>query len=282
MRFLDSNGEAESLRQETKFMMQQAIARELEKSIRHDVKVERRKRKRRNAAFPVANHNVRLSLGSYSKEDVDAVAEVLRMVSTYDLPSLDREISSLGHDLCNFDPSAKHKFYTIGSFSRNAFSVLWALLCGVIDAVAVKKSQSIPESFKQKTGLNPVRIYSALLKWLAEQQSCTKTKTERGSLQNGHSSVIVASLLFIRSSFGHVQTSLDQLRIIVAIVSDYALVACQVLRSSSPPRNHQDERRYAVSIVFAIASLLARITGAIPKTCPSDILQVSPPEISIN
>jgi hypothetical protein len=187
----------------------------------------------------------------------------------------------LGHDLCNFDPSAKQEFNIIVNFSRNAFSMLLALLCGVIDAVDLKESQSIPKSFKKKTGLNPVSVYLSLLKWLAEQQSCTRIKTKRGSLQNGHSSVIVACLLFIRSSFGHIGTSLDQLRIIVKIVSDYALVACQVLRSTSLPRD-QNERRCAVSIVFATASLLARITGAIPVSCPSDILQVSPPEISIH
>ena len=282
MRFLDASGETQSLRQETLVMMQQAIAMELEKCIRQDVKVERRKRKRRNAVFPVTNDNMCLSLGSYSKDDVDAVAEVLRMVSTFDLPTLDREISSLGHDLCNFDPSAKYKLYTIGSFSFNAFSVLLALLCGVIDALGVKESHSIPASFKKKTGLNLGSVYSALLKWLAEQQSRTKTKTEKKSFKNGHSSVIVACLRFIRSSLGRVGTSSDQLRIMVAIVSDYALVACQVLRSSSPPNGHQDERLCAVSIVFATASLLSRITGAIPATCPSDILQVSPPEISIN
>jgi hypothetical protein len=278
MRFMDASGgdDAESLRQETNVMMQQAVAVELYKCIRNDEKAQRRKRKRRNASCTDTNDNVHLSLGSYSKQDVDTVANVLRRISTFDLPSLDRELPSLGRDLCNFDPSAKHKLYTIGYYSRNAFSMLLALLCGIIDAIDVKDTQSIPGPFKQKTGLDLVGVYSSLLKWLAEQQSRARSKTKSGSsLQKGHCSVILACLVFIRSSFGHVVVSLDQLRICVAIVSDYARVACQVLRSASPSRD-QHERRCAVSIVFATASLLARITGAIPVSCPSDILQVSP------
>jgi hypothetical protein len=275
MRFVDASGDAESLRQETNIMMQQAVAVELEMYVRNNEKVERRGRKLQNASCTVTNDNARISLGSYSKQDVDTVAEVLRWISTFDLPSLHRKLSSLGRDLCDLDPSANHKLYTVGYYSRNAFSMLVALLCGIIDANDVQGRKRFPNPFKQKTGLNLESVYSSLLKWLAEQQSRARSKTKRDpSLQKGHCSVIVACLLFIRSSFRHVGTSLDQLRICVRIVLDYAHAACQVLRSASPSRD-QDERRCAVSIVFATASLLARISGAIPVSCPSDILQVS-------
>jgi hypothetical protein len=275
MRFTDASGDAESLRQETNVKMQQAVAVELEKFIRNTEKAARRKQKRQYASCKVTDNNAHLSLGFYSNQDVDAVAEVLRRISTFDLPSLDRELSSLSRDLCDFDPSAKHKLYAIGYYSRNAFSMLVALLCGIADATDVKDKHSFPERFKQKTRLSLESVYSSLLKWLAKQQSRARSKTKGGqSLQTGHCSVIIACLLFFRSSFGHVGTGLDQLRICVKIVSDYAHAAGQVLQSASPSAD-EDERRCALSIVFATASLLAKITFAIPVSCPSDILQVS-------
>ena len=270
IRFLDARraADSDSLPHEISVTLQQTIAVKLQQCIKQDVKAERRKRKKEKSSSTNVDDKQMRPLGSFTVDDVRVLMEILKRVSTYSVPSLDREMACLARDLTEFASNGKWQIYTVGRYSRNTLALSLALLCGTAE---MSEGRGVSESFKSKTRIDMDVFTFSLVTWLAEQQK-RASKAKRACLRKAHAAVIMACLNFIRSSFEHVGMSLNELRSIVNIVEDYTRVSCQVLRSASPPRD-LDERRSAASIVFTISPLLSRITKVVPASCPADILQ---------
>ncbi len=254
-------------------VLQQTIAVEVHQVMKVDVKAQRRKRKRTKTT---SDNNENTSchcrpLGSFAADDVQVIAQVLKQVSVYTLPSLDSVLSGLARDIVanNKDSSSssrpKNGNYRIGKYSRNAVSLQLALASGIM-----AKSSTL-ESFKNKTGMQVGDFLSSIITWLAGQ----RRGGEAMRIRTLQAVAIVACLDFVATSVPHVATMpLDQLRILVDLIQDYSRVSSQVLQLDSPPRS-ADERQSAVSILFSVAALLAGTTRVIPTSCPADILQVN-------
>ena len=274
-RLLGSQTEAvDSVEQHVSGFLQQAIAVEFEQYLKQDIKAERRKRKQRNAPSKQVDAMNCRPLGSLPFQDVNTMLEVLKQISTFNVPSLDRELASLSRDLSDFDSNTKPQAYNLGHRSRNASSLLLSLLCGILEIIPGNENQQSLECFHQKTGTNIENFRSDLLQWLVSQQKrAGRSEGKVEIVRKGRSAIITTCLFFVRSSFALAQTSTEELQAIVSLVSEYAREANQVLRATRPLFD-SDERSGAVSIVFAITQLLDRIAGAIPISCPSDILQV--------
>lgn len=266
--FQDATTDKESLQNNISVMLQQNIATEVQQIIKDDVKAERRKRKRGKSSKSNDSNSSHPALGSFAYDDVRAMAQVLKRVSAFELPSLASQLAGLARGLVAMDLNGTNLSYTIANYSRNAVSLLLSLLCGIMN-----ESERIPESFKNKTGMEPGALVSSLVAWLGQQQHLAMSRPKGIKLRKSPSLVIVACLHFVQSSFDHVGMSVDLLRAIVDIVKGYCRVSCLVVQSNSQACE-QDARRSVVSIVFAVAALLARTTKVILPSCPDDILQV--------
>lgn len=268
----DAGGEGSSLATSTSTILQQVIAVELQQLIKQDVKVERRKRKKKPKS--IDDTLSARPLGSFDVDDVRVVMQVLRCIFTVDLPFLDRDMACIARDLSAVDLTVKNQRYSVGNYSRNVLSLLLTLMSSVVDKAAAAEGQSVSDMFKTKTGVDMQCFASSLVQWLGQQQSRVANRTQ-GSLRKAHSVVILSCLHFICSSFGHVGMNDHDLRALVTLVKEYARVSCQALRST-PATLDRDEQRSATSIIFAITPLLAGIAKIIPTSCPADILKVSP------
>jgi len=261
-----SRGAADSL---PSVIVQHLIAIELQQCIKQDVKVERRKRKKGKSDY----HSQVRALGSFDVDSVRCLVEVLRRVSTFDLPCLDRELTCVARDLAAVQLSGKNQSYTVGNYSRYALSLLLALLCGNANASGTAEGGNTREMFKSKIGMDMEAFTFSLVKWLSEQQA-RGSRAKQVRLRKAHSFVIVSSLHFICSSFEHAGMSVENLRVTVSLVAEYTSVSCQALQSDSPTHD-PDESRSAASILFGTSRLLAATAKVIPASCPTDILQVS-------